>query len=187
MSAQLPGTASAQLSSPTNGTTTGQHDHRGRIVAGVALIAIGLLALLAQLTNWSILGWIILPTLAVIFLAWGILTRNFGLIIPAGILGGLGLGLFTMVGPFSDLFAGAQPGVFMLCFAAGWAFIALLSPIFSDRFQWWPLIPGAIIGLVGVAVMRGGAAMQLLQLLGYAWPLALVAIGLYLLLRRREG
>ncbi len=187
MSAQLPGTASAQLSSPTNGTTTGQHDHRGRIVAGVALIAIGLLALLAQLTNWSILGWIILPTLAVIFLAWGILTRNFGLIIPAGILGGLGLGLFTMVGPFSDLFAGAQPGVFMLCFAAGWAFIALLSPIFSDRFQWWPLIPGAVIGMVGVFLLGGRFTWAIMQLMGYGWALILIGIGAYLLLRRKAA
>ena len=62
MSAQLPGTASAQLTGPSNGTAAAQHDNRGRIVAGVALIAIGLLALLAQLTNWNILGWMVLPT-----------------------------------------------------------------------------------------------------------------------------
>ncbi len=147
---------SAQLPSPTLDTTPVHHDSRGRIVAGIALIAIGLLALLAQLTNWSILGWMVLPTLALIFLAWGILTRNFGLIIPGGILGGLGLGVFTMVGPMSSLFAGLQPGVFMLCFAAGWAFITLLSPITSDRVQWWPLIPGAVIGLVGLFLLGGG-------------------------------
>jgi MYXO-CTERM domain-containing protein len=35
-------------------------------------------------------------------------------------------------------------------------------------------------------VMRGGAAMQLLEIVGYAWPLALIAVGVYLLLRRRS-
>ena len=176
---------SAQLPSPTLDTTPVHHDSRGRSVAGIALIAIGLLALLAQLTNWSILGWIVLPTLAVIFLTWGVLTRNFGLIIPAGILGGLGLGLFTMVGPFSSLFAGLQPGVFMLCFAAGWAFIALLSPVFSDRFQWWPLIPGAVIGMVGLFLLGGRFTWAMMQLMGYGWALLLIGIGAYLLLRRK--
>ena len=185
MSAQLPGTASAQLSGPSNGTAAAQHDNRGRIVAGVALIAIGLLALLAQATNWSILGWMVLPILAVIFLTWGLLTRNFGLIIPGGILGGLGLGLFTMVGPFSDLFAGLQPGVFMLSFAAGWALITLLSPITSDRVHWWPLIPGAVIGMVGLFLLGGRFTWAVMQLMGYGWALILIGIGAYLLLRRK--
>jgi hypothetical protein len=177
MTAQLPGS--------TLETSPAQHETRGRIVAGIALIAIGAVALLAQLTNWSILGWIILPTLAVIFLAWGLLTHNFGLIIPGGILGGLGLGLFSMVGPFSDLFAGAQPGVFMLCFAAGWAFITLLSPVTSDRVHWWPLIPGAIMGLVGLFLLGGGFTWAIMQLMGYAWAVILIGIGAYLLLRRK--
>ena len=185
MSAQLPGTASAQLSISSNETATVQHDNRGRIVAGIALIAIGLLALLAQLTNWSILGWMVLPTLALIFLAWGILTRNFGLIIPGGILGGLGLGVFTMVGPMSGLFAGLQPGVFMLCFAAGWGLITLLSPITSDRVQWWPLIPGAVMGLVGLFLLGGRFTWAIMQLMGYAWALILIGVGAYLLLRRK--
>lgn len=175
----------AQLPSPTVDSTPVHHDTRGRVAAGVALIAIGLVALLAQLTNWSILGWIILPMLATIFLAWGLLTRNFGLIIPGGILGGLGLGLFTMVGPVSSLFAGFQPGVFMLCFAGGWALIALLSPITSDRFHWWPLIPGAVIGMVGVFLLGGRFTWAIMELMGYAWALILIGIGAFLLLRRK--
>lgn len=177
MTAQLPGSSLE--------TAPDHHEARGRIVAGIALIAIGAVALLAQLTNWSILGWIILPTLALIFLAWGLLTHNFGLIIPGGILGGLGLGLFSMVGPLSSLVAGAQPGVFMLCFAAGWALITLLSPITSDRVHWWPLIPGAIIGLIGLFLLGGGFTWAIMQLTGYAFALVLIGIGVYLLLRRK--
>ncbi len=177
MSAQLPGS--------TLDTTSVHHEARGRIVAGIALIAIGLLALLAQFTNWSILGWMVLPTLALIFLTWGLLTRNFGLIIPGGILGGLGLGLFTMVGPMSSLFVNAQPGVFMLSFAAGWALIALLSPITSDRVQWWPLVPGAVIGMVGLFLLGGRFTWAIMQLMGYGWALILIGIGAYLLLRRK--
>lgn len=177
---------SAQLPSPTLDAPPTHPSANGRIAAGVALIAIGLVAFLAQLTNWSILGWVILPTLAVIFLVWGLLTRNFGLIIPGGILGGLGLGLFTMVGPFSGLFAGVQPGVFMLCFAAGWALITLLSPITGDRVHWWPLIPGAVIAMVGLFLLGGRFTWAIMQVMGYAWALALIAIGVLLLLRRKS-
>jgi hypothetical protein len=177
---------SAQLPAPTFETTPVQHDARGRIVAGIALIAIGLVALLAQLTNWSILGWIVLPTLALIFLTWGLLTRNFGLIIPGGILGGLGLGLFTMVGPLSGLFAGLQPGVFMLSFAAGWALITLLSPITSDRTHWWPLIPGTVMGMIGLFLLGGRFTWAVMQLMGYGWALLLIGGGVYLLLRRKS-
>ncbi len=185
MSAQLPSPSSAQLPGPSAESAPAEHSSRRRIAAGVALVAIGLVALLAQLTDWSILSWIILPTLAVIFLVWGLVTRNFGLIIPAGILGGLGLGMITMVGPLSDLFAGMQPGVFMLCFAAGWGFITLLSPITGDRVHWWPLIPGAVIGLVGLFLLGGGFSWAIMELMGYAWALILIGIGAYLLLRRK--
>lgn len=185
MSAQLPNPATASLPAPSVEATPAEHSSRRRVAAGVALVAIGLVALLAQLTDWSILSWIILPALAVIFLVWGLVTRNFGLIIPAGILGGLGLGLFTMTGPVSDLFASMQPGVFMLCFAAGWAFITLLSPITSDRVQWWPLIPGAVMALVGFFLLGGGFSWAIMQLMGYAWALILIGIGAYLLLRRK--
>lgn len=138
----------AQLPSPTLDTTPVQHDSPGRIVAGVALIAIGL-------------------------------------IIPGGILGGLGLGLFTMVGPLSSLFADLQPGVFMFSFAAGWALITLLSPITSDRVHWWPLIPGAVIGMVGLFLLGGRFTWAVMQLMGYGWALILIGIGAYLLLRRK--
>jgi hypothetical protein len=105
--------------------------------------------------------------------------------IPGGILAGVALGVYLMIGPYASQIGENQAGVFMLAFSAGWALISLLSPISKQGFQWWPLIPGGIIGLVGLAIMRGGAAMQLLEIIGYIWPLVLVAIGAYLLLRRR--
>ena len=74
----------AQLPTPTPTPA------RSGVIAGVALIAIGLLALLSQLVDLQNFGLLVLPTLALIFLAWGLITRTFGLIIPGGILAGIG-------------------------------------------------------------------------------------------------
>jgi hypothetical protein len=175
---------STQLHEPTPDATK-PAEARDRIVLGVMLIAIGLLVFVSQVVDLPQIELLILPGLAVIFLLWGVITREIGLMIPGGILAGVALGVYLMIGPYAGQIEENQAGTFLLAFSAGWALISLLSVISKQGFQWWPLIPGAIIGLVGLAIMRGGAAMQLLEIIGYAWPLALVAVGAYLLLRRR--
>ncbi len=173
-----------QLPAPTTDNPK-TNDTRDRVILGVMLIAIGLLVFLSQIIDLPHIEWLILPGLALIFLIWGLITREIGLLIPGGILAGIALGVYLITGPYAGQIEENQGGIFLLAFSAGWALISLLSVISKQGFQWWPLIPGAIIGLVGLAIMRGGAAMQLLEILGYAWPLILIAIGAYLLLRRR--
>lgn len=188
MSVQLQGPASA--SDPQHGSSVAAEDvsssTHSRAVGGMVLVIVGLLLLVGQLTNWTILSWLIFPIMAVIFLAWGLLTRRFGLIIPGGIFAGLGLGMFTLTGPMSTMTASIQPGLFLICFGAGWALISLLSLVTTDRWAWWPLIPGAAIGLTGVALLGGDLGQTVLRLMEYLWPLILVAIGAYLVLVRRK-
>jgi len=58
--------------------------------------------------------------------------------------------------------------------------IALRSP---ERARWWPLIPGAILTVIagagGAFGDEGGRALQ------QGWPVVLIVIGGWLLLRRR--
>lgn len=170
----------------TPNNATDSHESRDRVILAVMLIAIGLMVFLVQIVKLPQLQLLILPGLALIFLLWGLITREIGLLIPGGILAGIGLGVYLIIGPFAAQVEETQGGIFLLAFSAGWVLISLLSLFSKQGFQWWPLIPGAIIGLVGLAVMRGGAAIKALEFLGYAWPLALVAIGVYVLLRRRR-
>ena len=160
-------------------TTDAPLSRRDRIAAGVALIAIGLLVTASQLFTVNLEGWVFMGALAAIFLAWGLFTRSFGLIIPGGVLGGIGFGAFLTSLP------GTGDSVFLLGFAAGWALISLLSTITAERIQWWPLIPGGIIAAVGVLVMAGEAGQNVLTVLGFAWPLVLVAAGVAILIKRR--
>ena len=171
MSGQIESKSSVQI-------TSGK---RGEPIAGIALIGIGLLVLLVNLTNLDLLGLLFIPMLGVIFLAWGIGTRNVGLIIPGGILSGIGLGVLLIEGPLNDRPGDVEGGIFLLAFALGWCLITLLSALFTDKTHWWPLIPGGIMALVGLAIVAGGVAMQLLEIAGVGWPLILVAVGIFVI------
>ncbi len=159
--------------------------HRAPLVGGIVLIAIGVLVLLNQLELVGNLGQLFLPALGILFLAWGLATRTFGLVIPGGVLGGIGLGIALIEGPLAGLGEPAQGGVFLLAFAAGWLLISLLSVFTASAFQWWPLIPAGVLALVGGLLLIGEAGLSALKVLGYAWPVVLIGAGIWLLLRKR--
>jgi hypothetical protein len=155
-----------------------------RLFAGIALIGIGALLLVAQFIEAHWLSLLILPALGAIFLLWGLIARNPGLLVPGGILSGIGLGAYLTSGPYVAATERVQGGVFMLAFAAGWALIVVASLAIGRR-QWWPLIPGVIMALIGVALLGGEFGLQILEWAGKLWPLILIGIGLSILLRRR--
>jgi len=158
------------------------NNERNTLVGGLVLIALGVILFLGKFVD---IGWLVLPVLSVGFLAAGVITREAGWFIPSGILGGISGGIYLiesaqLVPDNSD----AEGGLFMLAFAAGWFSIVLLTKLFSREPQWWALIPGSIMTLIGAAVLGVGLAGNLLQVLNYAWPLVLVGAGL-LIVRKR--
>lgn len=160
-------------------------ESRNRIVGGIALIALGLIALAAQFIDFGeTAGLLIVPGLGVIFLLWGLLARQSAFLIPGGILGGIGLGILLITGPYEIANEELQGGVFMLAFAFGWFLIPILSTIFTGDNHWWALIPGGIMALIGGGLLFGGAALTVLEYLGKLWPVFLILAGLYLILRR---
>lgn len=165
--------------------TPNRSQRRPALVGGIILIGIGILALLAQLGLLENLGFLFLPALGALFLIWGLATRTFGLVIPGGILGGIGLGIGLLQGPLANAPEPLQGAVFLLSFAAGWGLIALLSLITADTPQWWPLIPGGILAVIGGLLLAGETGVRILAISGYAWPVILIALGLWILWRRR--
>lgn len=157
---------------------------RSHLTAGIGLIVIGLLILVAQFVQSDWMGLLFLPALGLIFLVWGSVARNVGLLIPGGILSGIGLGVFLNEVVFPGLEGAGTGGVFLTSFGLGWGLITLLSAIFTDQVHWWPLIPGGILGLIGGLLLMGGAGLAVLEIVGRWWPLGLIGLGLWLLLRR---
>jgi hypothetical protein len=58
-----------------------------------------------------------------------------------------------------------------------------LSKLLTPHPQWWALIPGTILALLGGALSLGGMAM--LEFARRWWPLLLVVLGLVILVRRK--
>lgn len=150
-------------------------------IGGIFLIGIGLLVLVAQFGQMENLGLLFLPALGLLFLVWGILTREGGLMIPGGILSGIGWGVYAISGPYANVDGNAEGGIFLMIFGLGFALITLLTALFSEETHWWALIPGGILATIGVAIMTNGVLLDVVALVGKYWPLTLIVLGLYVI------
>ncbi|MEM8857713.1 MAG: hypothetical protein AAGD96_05300 [Chloroflexota bacterium] len=145
-------------------------------VSGLGLIALGIVFLVSQFVDFD--GRFFLSALGLGFIGWAILGRSKGLLVPGGILSGIGLGVILTESSWVAGFDGDLEGsLFMLGFAAGWLSITVLSTIFFGDVQWWPLIPGGIMALIGVGIMTDGVLLDAIGSIGQMWPLILIVIG----------
>lgn len=146
-----------------------------RIVAGVILILFGLASLLQ---NWLDIGNFIVLLLGLGMLVWGSVSRRTGWIIPGGVLTGIGMGILAEEGHW--FFATAdQSGVFLVCFALGWFLITLLTALFTCT-QWWALIPGGIMAVIGGSILVTNGTVRW-QDLNLVYAILLLFIGLFLI------
>ena len=152
--------------------------HSPRIVAGIILILFGGATLLQR---WFDIGNAIVLLLGMSMLAWGSISHKTGLIIPGGVLTGIGLGILAMQGPW-QFPAVDQNGVFLLCFALGWFLITFLTALFTCT-QWWALIPGGIMALIGGSILVTNGAIGWLDL-NLVYAVILIVTGLILLVYR---
>ena len=151
--------------------------------AGIVLVLIGAVALVSPYVD---LGLLLFAGLGLTFLVWGVVKREVGLIIPGGILSGIGAGVLATAWLGSDYqnFRDIGAAVYLLCFAGGWGLITLFSALFTDETHWWPLIPGGIMAVLGVSMLTGNAGKWLMQLLTQGWPLILIGLGVFLIARQ---
>ena len=150
------------------------------VLAGLILIALGVVALfdawLPGGASWLFLG------LGAAFLAARVLTARDGYAVPAGILLGFGSFIwFTETGILRGPDAGGLFFVFL-----GLGFLATYAIVARPRAV-WPLFPGMVLIGFGVFIQAAmfGAPIAQFWRLGQYWPLILVAVGVWLLLRNQ--
>lgn len=165
-------------------TEQSSNERRSRLITALILIAVGGILLIGQLTEqWEF----VLLVLGVGFLGAYFLTRNYGFLVPGGILSGIGVGVLleTLI---SDVPGDFEAALFLVPFGCGFILIWILDRVYTQESNWWPLIPGGIMVVIGLAVGIGGVALDLLALVGTWWPLILVLIGGWILFNLwREG
>jgi hypothetical protein len=139
-------------------------------VTGLLLVAGGVLWFVVATTELD--GTVVVPGVGVAFLIAYLATRRYGLLIPAGILCGLGTGLVITA-------QGGPGGAVPLGLGLGFAAITVIDAVLGDGdAAWWPLIPG------GILIVVGGSQIAGIRDLGiYLVPAALVVAGLLLVLR----
>ena len=141
-------------------------------VPGIALVVIG--ATLLLLLQIGAPGEVVVALVGAALLVVYAATRVYGFLVPGGIVTGLGVGL--VVEPVLG-----RPGAPLLGLAGGFALVALIDRLSAGRRPggWWPLVPGGVLAAIGLAQAIGDVAW-----LARWWPVALIAWGVVLLVRR---
>ncbi len=143
--------------------------NRARLIPGLILIVLGITFLLMQYFEFG--PGLFLLLLGFVFLIPYVLTRSYGMLIPGCILAGIGIGLIFDRPPLST------PIAVPVGLGLGFIAIFVVQLTVTRASHWWPLIPGVILVLVGIA--EGVPQAQVLVEKG--WPLILVLIGLLVL------
>jgi hypothetical protein len=143
---------------------------QGRIVVGAILIVLGIGLIVLQLFE-GFSDAVFLFLIGGAFVAGYLYKRAYGLLIPGGILLGLGLG------KVGESALTAFGGMEQLGLGVGFVSIYVIDLVYTGSSSWWPLIPGGILIIIGLS--EGSEAFE--RLFSVGWPLIIVFIGLLLL------
>lgn len=145
-------------------------DRQGRIFFGAILIILGIGLIALQYVE-GFNDAVILFLIGGLFVAGYFYRRSYGLLIPGCILLGIGLG---KVGESTLLAFG---GFEQLGLGVGFVAIYIIDLVYRGSSSWWPLIPGLILIVVGLA--EGSKDFE--RLVSVGWPIIFVFFGLLLL------
>lgn len=148
-----------------------------RYVPGLVLVVIGGVLLLARQQLLS--GDLSVLVIGTVFLIAYAFTGHPGLLVPGGILTGLGAGIAAR-----DRVAEGGATV-LLGLGAGFLLIYLAEWARGGRRpgSWWPVIPGGI--LITIGLLQVARAEGMLTTLASWWPILLILLGVWLIARPR--
>ena len=108
-------------------------------------------------------------------------SRNPGTLIGGGIVTGLGAGVLVAANTTGDIAGAAVLFGLGLGFVGVWLVGTLLR---IPETKVWPLIPGAILVVIGFVVLAGPEAAEALS---WLWPVALVGAGVVVIVAALVG
>ena len=162
-----PGPAGITFTVPVDAEAIKERRDSAAVTFGAVLVVVGAALLGGRFSDVVAAGgpalWIGLG-----FLTWWAFSGNYGLLVPAGVLTGLGVGLML-----ADLEFYGNP----VALGLGMGFLAIYALDAlrrQSRSSWWPLVPGAALVIVGL--LQNTSRWDSLG--GLGWPLLLIVIGL---------
>jgi hypothetical protein len=153
----------------------------GRVLPALILIALGVAFLIGNLGFVQFGGAMLFLGLSAAFLAARLLTGNYGFAVPAGVLAGFGA--YVALDEVGAL-PGNNGGWFFILLGLGFVAVYLFG---LRPAAVWPFFPAAALIAFGALTEGFVSAWPLASLAWLAsyWPLVLVAVGVWLLLRDR--
>ena len=152
---------------------------KSRMMMGTLLITFGIVMFLQ--VNFNLSGPWFLYALAASFLATHLVSGSYGMLIPGCIISGLAAGIHLTVH-----YKGMM-GTSLFFTSLGFSFLLIYI---IDRLRRpssiWPLIPGCILtgfGTTFFAIKKGWIQPSLFTNLFRFWPVILIGMGLYLIIR----
>lgn len=155
----------------------------GAIPAGV-LIGVGYCLVFTPMRWFDFILYLALGT-SLGLLAWGLVQKLIGLVIPGCLLLSTGPAIYFAWSNTSKVNPLVSTGIMLVWLAFGWALITVSGRILIHRFLWWPLIPGGILAMVGCGLYIGGDPDNAIGFISNTGSIGLMIFGLYLLLMRK--
>lgn len=144
------------------------------LIPGMGLLSLGVLMLVEEFfpgNDWA--GAIFLGGIGVSFWIIYLMNReNWWAVIPGGVL----VTLATVAGIEPFVGGDVGGGIFMIGLSLTFFLVAVL-PTAQGRMN-WAFIPGVILLIIGIFLIT-----PLLPLFSYVWPIALILVGGYFILR----
>lgn len=148
----------------------------GARVGGVLLIALGLFFLLGQ--RVPDLGQYVVLGVGLFLFALFLVYRDYGLLVPACIVSGVGAGIPLAATYDGDLGGGA----FLISLGCGFLAIWVLGLLFRLRENHpWPLVPGVILGTLGATTAARAQGQDAVNVVETVWPILVIVAGVLLL------
>lgn len=149
--------------------------NKRRMNAGLILIVVGLGLYLLE--RFQGIGQeVVLLVIGGVFLIAYFIQKKYGLLIPACILLGLGVGS-TIRGTFLD-----YGNTTLIGLGLGFIAVFVIARLHEGKSQWWPVIPGGVMLLVAFPETE-----RLFDYVTDYWQLILVFIGILILIGAFRG
>ncbi|MFC1887708.1 hypothetical protein ACFLYK_02760 [Candidatus Cloacimonadota bacterium] len=140
---------------------------KGRIIAGLILIILGLLIIFMKFYTFHHPSSFLL-LIGGLFLASYFYNKAYGLLIPGCLL--LGIALSSGHSGFHTFHDSSTWGLGLGFFA-----IYLIDYFYQGKTHWWPLIPGTILFITGI---RGASSW-----FSRFWPVLIILLGIYIIVK----
>src|SRR5437016_3699248 len=111
---------------------------------------------------------------------------HISLIVAGSLMTGFVVSIVLVVGPFGGVRVHVIMGTALLGWALGWALLAVLSMRWSDQPQRWAVVPAALMALAGASLLLFRPDANAMNLLGWIWPLALIALAVWMTVQARR-